>query len=248
MADTSHYAHCRTLLAKFKRNHIWRLAVLAGILVLNFYVHVLTFGVKYGGPSFEEAKALERGVSMLPFGMGMATLICSIVALVLAVFAEVKRPKLLFILMGLILLCAFADFIHWLLAGIILVVFATQIKDVMNYRWVKEQPGWPHFSERLDEQLENREYKPVYDAESDRYAAMASAKEKEGEYVLQTGSDPNEMPGVSEVPLDEPVPDAKLPEVPELNIPDPITDTSVIVSDPMADFPDLPDIPDIPKL
>lgn len=250
MADTSHYAHCRTLLMKFKRNHIRRVVALAILLVANFYVHVLFFGVKYGGPSFGMAKAMGMGVSMLPFGMGMATLICSLIALGLGVFAEVKRPKLTFILIGLMVLCAIADFLHWLIAAAIVILYLFEIKEIINYRWVTEQPGFPHFSERFEEQLENSEFKPMYKMDGKREAEMVDLKDGEADYSLEFGKKEGEMPAISDISLDEPeeTPSAVSLEKPEEPIPDPVTDTSVILSDPMEDFPELPDIPDIPKL
>lgn len=257
MADTSHYAHCRTLMMKFKKNHFRRLILTAIVLVLNFYVHVLTFGVKYGGPSFEAAQALGVGVSMLPFGMGMATLICSIIALVLAFFTEVQRQKLVFFLIGLIVLCALADFIHWLLAALIVVCWLTHIKDLLNFRWVKEQPGYPHFSERFEEQLENSEYKPMHKMDNKREAKMTDLAEGEVDYSLEFGKREDEMPGISEIFLDEPAQGAPGVSLEKHHVslekqvqsaPDPITDTSSILSDPTENFPDLPDIPDIPKL
>lgn len=250
MVDTSNYAHCRTLLAKIKRMHIRRLVVLAVLLILNFYVHALAFGVKYAGPAMEVAVSMGgTGVSMLPFGMGMATLICSIITIVLGIFAEAKRPKLTFILMGLVLACAFADFYNKILAVIILVMYGLAIKEIMNYRWLKEQPGFPMFSERFDEQQENSEYKPLYKMDGKSQGVMTELSEDESDpFMLQRSA---EMPGIPEIPDTFSEPEASpLPDPVQTqpSFPDPVTDTSSILSDPMSDFPDLPDVPDIPKL
>lgn len=49
MKDTSHYAHCLTLMQKHRRNHLQRFVLLCILLVFNMYSHVMLFGKKYAG-------------------------------------------------------------------------------------------------------------------------------------------------------------------------------------------------------
>lgn len=151
--DKSHYARCLTLLTAFRIRHIKRLVALFALLCVNIYFHVLTFGVKYGGASFAQARAFELPLSDLPFAMGVVSATCSLVLLFLAFFAEVKRPKLLIPFFLIAAAATYLDLIHWAIGAVIILVYVFQIVDNVKFKWVEKQPGYPHFNERLDDQI-----------------------------------------------------------------------------------------------
>lgn len=160
--NKSHYAHCAELLTAFRRRHIERLAGLFALLCVNIYFHVLTFSAKYGGYSFEMAKAFDLPLTDLPFAMGVVSATCSLALLFIAFFAEVKRPKLMIPFYLIAIPATVFDLIHWSIGIVIGIMYATQVIDNMRYRWVEKQPGFPHFNERLDEQLLTKQLASTY--------------------------------------------------------------------------------------
>lgn len=345
MNDTSHYAECLTLMNKYKRLHLKRLVILAILLVTNFYVHALTFGVKYAGESFQSAimangereisqsvdmsvgigalvfiaavmgigfvifKKVQSdkikigyvigavaflgistlvqqgqaanasgaegkiGVSHLAFGMGMLTLLLSLVCLILALFGDHQHPKLYAALIVLLIIGGVTDCYHWLITALMVCPYLFAIPEYRKMNWILKQPGYPYFNERFQEQLLHSEYEPMHKLDNKNHGVMAGVDNDTesaasriapsgtniptAAYTLDTNGAPDEMPGISDIfehPV--PLPEPELPDVdaipapvwnaPDSNAsPDALTDTSTILSD----FPEIAgDIPDLPEL
>lgn len=87
MNDTSHYAECLTLMNQYKRLHLKRLVILAILIIMNFYVHVLTFGVKYAGESFHSAIMAngEREIPITPLGLVNGIVIFALIAAIVGI-------------------------------------------------------------------------------------------------------------------------------------------------------------------
>ncbi len=100
MNDTSHYAECLTLVQKYKNSHLKRLVILAILLALNFYVHALTFGVKYAGESFQSSM-VRNAENDLPVksidlntGIGALLFVAAIMGIGLILFKKVQSVKI----------------------------------------------------------------------------------------------------------------------------------------------------------
>ncbi|MCR4645876.1 MAG: ferritin-like domain-containing protein [Oscillospiraceae bacterium] len=94
--DTSHYAHCSTLMLKYKRNHMLRLILSAVILYANFFCMTVVWCRKDPTEAIQSAVYTSEGQAAVnPFksiiGI-LLMLICIIVGVV--VYKTVKNPKI----------------------------------------------------------------------------------------------------------------------------------------------------------
>lgn len=162
MTGTEHYAECRELLRQFPRRHIRRLIVTAIMLAVNVYFYVLTFVVKHPGNALEVIKQGWAPMDFTAFGKGSVALFVEIAFLAVAWFAEPQRPKLILSLFAVSVLAWLFELFHGITSVVLILTWLTALSDVRKYNWVASQPGFPHFSERFDEQCRNRDYKPTY--------------------------------------------------------------------------------------
>lgn len=362
--DTSHYAHCATLMLRYKRNHMLRLLAMAVLLYINFFIMTVVWcnndptasirevnyisenkttvslGMGLGGVLFmaisfvagilvfRKAKSnkirfgyligvvaveglitmanlarapkvqMEGGsVDHLAFGYGMLALVFSGICLALAFFGSHEYPKLYIALFPVILLAILAGCYQWIIGALLILLFLTAAPEYTKMKWIRQQPGYPYFNERFQEQLVNSDYIPDHELDGRSFGVMESVdgtaatkeeqstareayleeqREKRGPqavYTMHMSDNPAEMPGIDEImevaePLPEPelpraedIPDTKWdmpePELPKWDvpdpspIPDPVTDSAVILSevpDIAGDIPDLPELPDIPQI
>ena len=347
--DTSHYAQCATLMAKYKNTHKWRLLISAVVLYVNFFFMTVVWcrndptesirsavytsegktAVSVGGgivmllfivigfiagfiifkrvqskkirigyvigvtviltiisavnlhASMKRNAALDpipgggNRVDHLAYGMGVLALLFSLGTLALAFFGTQERIKLYIALLVEIVLAVLAGCYHWIMGGVLLVMFLLAIPEYKKMRWIVQQPGYPYFNERFDEQQINSEYEPDHKLDGKRSGSMLdtdgnpvempaeyakpSAVQPTAAYSMHMGSSPDEMPGIDEIletPADpEPLPEPELPKaediaLPEWNVPNAKLDTAGILSsipDP-GKIPELPTVPDVPKL
>lgn len=162
MTGTEHYAECRELLRQFPRRHIRRLIVTAIMLLVNVYFYVLTFVVKHPGYALEVIKQGWAPMDFTAFGKGSVALFVEIAFLAVAWFAEPQRPKLILSLFAISVLAWLFELFHGITSAVLILTWLTALPDVRKYNWVASQPGFPHFSERFDEQCRNRDYKATY--------------------------------------------------------------------------------------
>ena len=97
MSETNHYAHCSQLMIDHKKSHFRRLILLIGMLLTNFYTHVLTFGVKYSGSSLTSFYASQGDGrnKIAPVAGTGASIVMLIVCGVLFILAfRTQRKKL----------------------------------------------------------------------------------------------------------------------------------------------------------
>ncbi len=103
MDDTSHYAKCLTLTQKYKKTHMKRFVLTPLCLLMNFYAHVMTFGVKYSGDSWQLARfqqmeaAQESGETLTSVsngnGFSIFLLILCIITIIMGKYMQVKWLK-----------------------------------------------------------------------------------------------------------------------------------------------------------
>lgn len=178
MKNMPDYTGCRSLIIKYRQTHIRRLLVMIVLLILNIYGNVVYWTTKYAGPSIAQAKAFDTGVSMLPYAMGIAAVILSITCLVIGIFADQRRTKLLILLILLFVAGWMADFLRWFIAIPLVVMYLFQFPECRKMKWLTEQPGYPYFNERFEEQqnLFGKDYQSLHKIDNRVDAEMADAE------------------------------------------------------------------------
>ena len=176
MTENLEYARCRDLQARLKKHYLIRIILTIGLLVLDIYVQTVVFLQKYPSDSFETVAQGEGTLNMMAFGMGTGLLILSIITAVLGFFASYKHRLLTVFLMAMTLVGTVFGFYHWLVGVMLLLLFGHSLYDAHRYQWLIQQPGYPHFSERLDEQELHREYVPVHQIKDPGSSAMTDTE------------------------------------------------------------------------
>ncbi|MBQ4466556.1 MAG: hypothetical protein II916_11475 [Oscillospiraceae bacterium] len=140
--STAHYDECRALLIRYRKRQRLRIILLAVCQLLGVWFHL------YG----------------LSVGDALLSVICSLVVLTLAFFADHEHLWLYIVL----LVCL----TFGLLVGIFevpsiaaLAGYLLAIPEYKKFQWIRKQFGYPHFSERLDEQTAHSDYEPMYPLE-----------------------------------------------------------------------------------
>lgn len=170
----AHYMQCKTLLSKYNRNIRIRCIVMAVLLVCGIYVKAYDFSL----------------MTMLH------TILASIVLLAAAFCQSLKRLWLYIALLAAILIGAVTDVLSGL-GYVELVMFLTAIPEYKKFAWIREQPGYPHFSERFDEQNAHREYEPEHHAVPTAQETILPAQDVPD---APEAMPPVEMPGIDEFP------------------------------------------------
>ena len=144
MNDTSHYGKCREILHKIERHNTARNAVSIIFLIINFWYVMIVM-------------TEHSGILTAVFGV-----IYTIQITIALLFSTPEHPKICIVSA---FLTVFGMISEWLIPsfGILFLIFLIIIiPDRKNLNWVKEQSGYPYFSEYLDEKLQNSEkgYQP----------------------------------------------------------------------------------------
>ncbi len=167
--DTSHYAHCRSLMQKFHYHRIARFSLLAVTMFANCYFHVITLPIFYH----------EMDDPTFGLWWGMFAYLINIVISITAFCTKTENLRLLLLLLILILLGTIIGFLHPA-AGIALgVLYLTQLPDCFQMRWVQEQQGYPYFNERYQLQKDYKNYTSQFIQETEQQEARRKANQNE---------------------------------------------------------------------
>ena len=150
MNDTSHYGKCREILRKIQRHNTARTARSIVCLILNFwYVMIIT--------------TEQSGILTTVFAV-----IYTLELLIALLFSSPEHPRISLISAVLILFGMISEWLEPSFGIVFLILLIIIIPDRKNLNWVKEQSGYPYFSEYLDEKLQNsqKEYQPEHLPES----------------------------------------------------------------------------------
>lgn len=158
--NIAHFDKCRTLMRKHQRNHWIRLVLLFLLGVVNGYFYII-----------------PRGTEIITgFMIGIVAFLQFVALLVCALFASPERPKVLSVIFILLAIGIPLQTMSGFIILLCFVIFLTQIPECREAQWVREQPGYPYFNERFEEQLEQaaQGFQPIYDTAENDY-------EKEGD-------------------------------------------------------------------
>ena len=173
--STEHYSKCKTLLERYNRHIRIRLVIMAILLMAGIYVTAYDF-------------SLMKMLLTIMFSVGV---------LALAFFQTMEQLWLYLVLLAAIAVGTFSGILTNV-GFAELVLYLTAIPAYRKFKWIREQPGYPHFSERLDEQMAHREYEPEYHPAP--AAQFFSAAEQATESSTSAEMPTVEMPGIDEFP------------------------------------------------
>ena len=93
--DTSHYAHCSTLMMKYKHNHMLRLILSAVILYANFFCMTVVWCRNDPTEAIQSAVYTSEGQAALNPAKGIIGILLMLICIVAAVviYKTVKNPK-----------------------------------------------------------------------------------------------------------------------------------------------------------
>lgn len=149
--DTAHYEQCRKMLQTHKKNHKIRLTVTGLLLLLNLFRN-MQLPIAHNLPY------------LYGFSFGIVSILYCLLILAAALFSVPEKPKLT-VLTGIITIAGILiDFVHPICGIIILLVHLTEIPECRQALWIQRQSGYPHFSERFDEQMKHfgKAYQPEH--------------------------------------------------------------------------------------
>lgn len=224
MIDTSHYEQCREILQKHQSHFRIRLALLFLLLIMNFFVQM-----------YEYVKVL---VDYRGFHMAVGTVAVSGAAIIFGLFASPDHPKVVRTLLGILIFGYLFNWINMLICMGLVIVYLTELPECRQAQWVMQQPGYPYFSERFEEQKLHSGFRSVHKLDGRRHAVMQNAeqpamppddpeteaaiqamrqrsrKRKEQQhYAIRPGETADTMPGVMlEVPDEIPAESAPVTE------------------------------------
>ena len=189
-SDTSHYSKCKTHMLKYKKNDKIRVFFSACLTVGQAFLNIQV-------PLFA-----PQPNPMFRFMWGMLSLFCCIGIALLMLLSNAKTPKILmfnfvWIISGMIL-----RFIHPAVGMILLFMCMTIIPECKKMRWIQQQSGYPHFSERLDKQMESfgKEYQSDYHFDGVKHAEMSDIPEGNfSDFTIAPKKEKPEMPDISDI-------------------------------------------------
>ncbi|MBR3629628.1 MAG: hypothetical protein IKN55_04060 [Oscillospiraceae bacterium] len=185
---TAHYAKCRGLIAKYRRNLRIRLVLLTVFLLTGIFMDAYLLSLPHL----------------------VACILCSVGVLALAFLVSHENLWLYILLLAAIAFFTTAKIFPWSTGAIALVIYLTAVPEYAKMSWIRLQPGYPHFSERFDMQLAHPDYEP----EEHGPAMMESVLEELPEGAADAIAAPpqTEMPAleIPDIPALE-----ELPENPE---------------------------------
>jgi len=153
--DTSHYEKCLQEKKKLEKHNSLRLFILLCASITNL---LSVFGL----------------VNTYGIIAGIVGLLYCIITFVSFLFAAPESPKLCMLSVALVLLGLSGQCIHIAYGLLMLVTLLTLIPDSKKDKWLRNQPGYPHFNRRFDEQMEHfgKEYQSEYQFDNVHDAEM----------------------------------------------------------------------------
>ncbi len=147
ITDTSHYAECLTRKQKIKRNHMLRMLMLAILGIANGYIHIIGMPLTHA-----ESEGGFYGTFIAGTFLAVIAIIYCVIVLVLALLGTPENPKLMYAAIVVFLLGLLIRLMNPAIAIIYGIIFAWAFLDIKTAKWLRTQPGYPHFSERLTQQ------------------------------------------------------------------------------------------------
>jgi len=147
--DTSHYEKCLMEKKKLEKHNSLRLFVLICVSVANL---------------LSVSGLLAETVGLLYF----------IITFVSFLFVMPESPKSCMLSAALVLMGICGQCIHIVCGLPMLAVLLTLVPDCKKLKWLQNQPGYPHFNRRFDEQMEHfgKAYQPEYQFDNVHDAEM----------------------------------------------------------------------------
>lgn len=244
------------------------IAFIAGIAVIKFckkrwikfayvgvnFLFLMIFTIVNMISSSHDQRGAGAGVSHLPFGYMILCIFLSLVCITLALLGDHTHPKLFIALNAVIFLAMIAGIFYIVFALFLLGMNLLASREYFKMQWIMQQPGYPYFNERFDEQQEHHIYEPLHKLDHRRNAEMLDAQEIASpdhlyqnpsthapvnpevkpepemmDYTLKVSDDPAEMPGIEDIfEHVEPLPEPELPKADD--IPAPVWEDPVPVS------------------
>lgn len=235
------------------------IAFIVGIAVIKFckkrwikfayvganFVFLMIFTIVNMVSSSRNVQGAGAGVSHLPFGYMILCIFLSLVCITLALLGEHTHPKLFIALNVVIFLAMIAGIFYFVFALFLLGMNLLAVREYTKMQWIMQQPGYPYFNERFDEQQEHHLYEPLHKLDHRRNAEMLDAQEiappdhqyqnpsthapvnpeakpepEMMDYTLKISDDPSEMPGIEDIFKHvEPLPEPELPKAEDIPAP-----------------------------
>lgn len=180
-SETSHYPKCQAMMRKIQKHNSIRVILALIILFLNIPIAITPLANRYG---------LIFVISALLYLTGI---------LISFLFSVPETPKiciipLILIIMGIISKWLFVPFAVLLLMLLILV-----IPDYHKLKWLKTQKGYPQFSLRFDEQMQNfgKDYQPEHHLDHVTDAEMPDVSQETPSEETPSTSESIAMPDIS---------------------------------------------------
>ena len=183
-ANSSHYTECQVMMRKIEKHNSIRLEIAAGLLFIDIPIALIPLTNLYG------------------LGFTIFALLYLAGILISFVFSVPETPKICAVPAILILLGICSGVVCIPVGLILLALLGCVIPDYKKLKFLKEQPGYPQFSERFDEQSEHfgKEYQSEYTFDSVRDAEMKDAFEEIPAEIPSSTAQNIEMPDVPELP------------------------------------------------
>ncbi len=182
--DSSRYVKYQTMMRKIEKNNSFRLKAAAVLLFLDVPAALIPMANRYG------------------LGFTIVALLYLAGILISFIFAVPETPKICIVSAILILLGTVSGCVFFGFGIVLLALLAWVYKDSKKLNFLKEQPGYPHFSERFDEQMETfgREYQSAHTFDNLRDAEMKDAFEEPPEEYRPHSAQHVEMPDAPGIP------------------------------------------------
>ena len=182
--DFSHYPKCQVMMRTIEKHNSVRMVMAFILLFLNIPVKITPLATQFGIIFVIFALVYTAGI-FISF-----------------LFAVPETPKFCIIPTVLVLLGIISECIDFPLAFVLLLLLALVIPDYKKLKWLKEQPGYPQFSERFDEQMQSfgKAYQPEHHFDHVHDAEMKDAFEETPAEQAPSTAQNIEMPDVPELP------------------------------------------------
>ncbi len=238
--DTSHYDECRSIMERHKRNHKKRTTLLFILIIMNGYFHIVPMPMLRADGAFARNAIFTSG-----FGYAVLAFLVSIGLLAVGFLATSEKPTLIrvgFVLIGISLIFGL---INPIILLFIFVLFLLALFETKKAAWVKQQPGYPYFSERFYEQMENfsQNYKPDHNIRRAQKGDMSALENATDRNPLQFRAKGADFQGtMPDLDPEKPIVMASVPEPPVpaaqtiAEIPEPVPAPSPVRTKPPKPF------------
>lgn len=182
--DISHYQKCQAMMRSIEKHNTIRTVSALILLFLNIPMAITPLATRYG-IVFVLFALLYTAGTFISF-----------------LFAVPETPKFCAIPTVLILLGIISGWIFFPLAFLLLILLLWVLPDYKKLKWLEEQPGYPHFNTRFDEQMQTfqRGYQPEHYFDHVHTAEMKDAFEEIPAEEAPSTAQAVEMPDIPEIP------------------------------------------------